>query len=69
MRRSLIEAARKHYEAKRAKAMANLDVYINDSVGVGEHADIAEEVVVLLSDLTTAEDVLKIIDEYFPGGE
>lgn len=57
----LLRAAMLHYEAKQAKALADLDVYLNRPVGVGEHATITEEVIKLFAELDAAESVSKTI--------
>ena len=37
---SLLEAALLHFKAVKARAEANLEVYLTGSVGVGEHPDL-----------------------------
>ena len=36
----MINALRKKYEAEVAAAKVNIDVYINNPVGIGEHPDL-----------------------------
>ena len=40
----LLNASLLHFKAVKARAEANLDVYLIGSAGVGEHPDIVEEV-------------------------
>ena len=40
-----LEAAKKTLEAKIKNAEAKVNLYITESVGVGEHADITEEII------------------------
>ena len=41
---SLINALKKRYESEVACAKANIGVYINNPVGIGEHADLVSAV-------------------------
>ena len=43
----LVKALNDHYTAKISEAIATLNVYLNNSVGIGEHSDILEELSVL----------------------
>ena len=38
-----LEAAKKHYEAIAAEAEVTIDLYLNNSVGIGEHPGVMEE--------------------------
>ena len=42
--------------------MANLNNYLNNPVGVGEHPDVVEECVKLIQDLSDADDVLDTLE-------
>ena len=44
MRNKLLQAALKHAEGHIAKHVANIEVYLNQSVGIGEHSDIIEAI-------------------------
>ena len=44
MRNILLQAVRKHAEGHVAKHVANVEVYLNQSVGIGEHSDIIEAI-------------------------
>lgn len=61
MASAILQAALSHYIAKRDKAIAELDVYINRPVGVGEHANVVNEVITLFSDLEQSESVITTI--------
>ena len=37
MRRAILEALRARYEAEIAEADATADIFLDDSVGIGEH--------------------------------
>ena len=61
----LLSAAKKHYEAKRDESIANLEVYFNKSVGIGEHSDLQEEIRKWTDELSNATDGLEALEEYF----
>ncbi len=41
----LYQAALDHYQAKKSEALAHLDIYFNQAVGIGEHSDLLKEVI------------------------
>jgi hypothetical protein len=58
----LLQAALSHYRAKRDKHLAELDIYLNKPVGVGEHATVVDEVIKLFADLDNADSVIETIE-------
>ena len=58
----LLRAVTAHYEAKQAKALAELDIYLNRPVGVGDHANVTDEVIKLFAELDHAESVTKTVN-------
>ena len=54
-------AALKHFEAVRARAEANLEIYMKNSVGIGEHPDVVEEVIKLTKEIVEAEEAIKYL--------
>ena len=63
MGQQLLKAALLHFEAVKAKAEANLEVYLISSVGVGEHPDLVEEITKLVKTITEAEESIKYLKE------
>lgn len=59
---ALIKAALLHFEAVKARAEANLDVYLDRSTGVGEHPDLVEEVVKLTKTITEADEAIRYLE-------
>ena len=59
-------AARSHFTAVRDRAVANLNNYIFNPVGGGEHPDVAGECIKLLEDIDHAESVLQTISRISP---
>lgn len=58
----LLQAALSHYRAKRDKHLAELDIYLNKPVGVGEHATVVDEVIKLFAELDNADSVIETIE-------
>jgi len=59
----LYEALELKYQAEIVKAKANLEVYFNNSVGVGEHPDIVEAMDTQVDKLAQAKDKLEALKE------
>ena len=57
-RQAIIDALEKKYEAQMAQAEANVKVYMENPVGVGEHPDIVDEVEKLLKQIKDAKEML-----------
>jgi|TARA_R110000744_G_scaffold200430_1_gene319586 hypothetical protein len=57
----MINALQKKYEAEIAMAMANIDVYITNPAGIGEHSDIIAALDIEMTKLAEAEDKLQCL--------
>ena len=62
MGEALIQAALLHFEAIKARADANLEVYLTRATGVGEHPDLVDEVVKLTKIITEADEAIKYLE-------
>ena len=60
----LINALSKKYEAEIANAKANVEVYIRNPAGIGEHPDLQEEMRKKMEAVANAEDVLGALDRH-----
>ena len=56
-----LEAAKKHYEAIAAEAEVTIDLYLNNSVGIGEHPGVMEELRKQIEKLGEARDGIDTI--------
>ena len=61
----IIDALRKKYEYEIMAAKANIDVYLRNSVGIGEHPDIVAAVDTELKRLADAEDKLNTLNNNY----
>ena len=57
-REVIVDALEKKYEAQMAQAEANVKVYMENPVGVGEHPNIVQEVEKLLKEIKDAKEML-----------
>ena len=61
----ILAAFVKKYEAEMAAAEANIEVYMDNPVGIGEHPDLVAAVDSEMSKLATARDKLNTLKEYW----
>tara|TARA_Y100000593_G_C4301408_1_gene333567 strand:+ start:102 stop:323 length:222 start_codon:yes stop_codon:yes gene_type:complete len=61
----LLNAAIAHYKAQQAEAVASIMLYMNNSVGVGDHSDHLKEIIKWTEKLTEADDCLATLTRYF----
>ena len=65
IRQMLIEGIVAHNEGIIMRAKANIAVYLNHSVGIGEHSDISEAIEGELDKIASANDRIEMLDKYF----
>tara|TARA_B100000497_G_C7555287_1_gene335316 strand:+ start:545 stop:787 length:243 start_codon:yes stop_codon:yes gene_type:complete len=65
MKEQLIKACRMHAEGDRERAKTNIMVYMNQSVGIGEHSDIVEAIQEELDKMAAAEDRIDMLSKHF----
>ena len=61
LKEQLLEAARLHAEGEIALHSANVQVYLNNPVGIGEHSDVMEAIQSELDKMATAHDRLEML--------
>jgi len=61
----LLDAVRQHAEGHIAKHKANVLVYLNNPVGVGEHPDIIETMEKEVLEIAKYQDVIDMLDQHF----
>ena len=64
MRRAILEALRLKYEAEIAEADATANIYLDNSVGIGEHPQHIEEVNKQIEKIANAKEKLEVLDEF-----
>jgi len=57
----ILTALLKQAEAQEAKAIANLQTYMSNAVGVGEHPDVVTECNKLVKDIAEAREIAETV--------
>ena len=65
MFKMIVDALRKKYEYEIISARANIDVYLRNPAGIGEHPDIVAAVDSEMEKLSSAEDKLSSLNSNF----
>ncbi len=50
--------------AKETKAIANLQNYLSNPAGIGEHPDIVEECMKLIKDIASAREITETVNSF-----
>ena len=66
MRRAILNALRARYEAEIAEADATANIYLSNSMGIGEHPQHIDEVNKLIDKIAQAKEKLGVLDEFEP---
>lgn len=65
MREKMIEAFKAHAVGHIEKHRVNVEVYLNNSVGIGEHSDIMDAIEKEIEEIAKYNDQLEMIEKYF----
>ena len=60
----LIDALKAKYQADMAEANANIQVYLNNPAGIGEHPDIIAAIDTQVELYAAAKEKLEVLDEF-----
>lgn len=66
MRQILLNAVRSHARGHIDKHVANVEVYLKNPAGIGEHSDIVDAIEIELKAIAEYQDQIEILDRYFP---
>ena len=61
----LLEALKSHAQGQIDKHKANVEVYLNNTTGIGEHSDIVETIEKEVDKIAHYDDQLEILKKYF----
>ena len=64
MKNAILDALEDRYTAQISEADATIKIYLENSVGIGEHPQHIEELDKLIQKQVDAEDKLKILKQY-----
>ncbi len=65
MRDQLIKALLAHANGEIQKHKANVEVYFNNPVGIGEHPDVTEAIQQEIDKIARYHDQVEVINKYF----
>ena len=65
MREKLLRAVISHATGHIDKHIANVNVYLENPVGIGEHSDIMEAIESELKQIAEYDDQLEVLHKYF----
>ena len=69
IRDKIVKALTKKYESDMETALATIDIYLTNSVGIGEHPQHIEEIDKLLSTYCAAKEKLESLVKHFDDSE
>ena len=64
VKKVLLDALEARYEAQISEADAIIKIYLENSVGIGEHPQHLEEIDKLFDKIATAEEKLKVLEDF-----
>ena len=64
MKRAILDALAARYEAQIAEADATVKIYLENSVGIGEHPQHIDEVDKQFEKIAAAEEKLKVLEDF-----
>ena len=67
MRKQLINALLAHAQGDIAKHRANVEVYLTNPVGIGEHSNVVEAIEEEINMIAKYQDQIDVINTYFRG--
>ena len=65
MREKLIKAFVSHAQGHIDKHVANVEVYLTNPAGIGEHSDIMEAIEIEMKQIAEYDDHLEMMKKYF----
>tara|TARA_R100001594_G_scaffold1578_10_gene6831 strand:+ start:1082 stop:1285 length:204 start_codon:yes stop_codon:yes gene_type:complete len=64
LKKAILQALEDKYQAQISEADATIKIYLENSVGIGEHPQHIDEVDKLIGQIAEAEDKLQILKEF-----
>lgn len=68
MKKQIIKNLIKHAQGQIAKHKTNVEVYLQSSVGIGEHSDIMASIEQELNHMAQYQEQIDVIKKYFKKG-
>jgi len=65
-RAEMLKALKSHAQGHIDKHIMNVNVYLNNAVGIGDHPDVLEAMEKEIAIIATYMDELEVLNRYFP---
>ena len=65
MKKQIVNALVKKYEGEIAEAKANIEIYMNNPVGIGEHPDVIDAINSQVLKIASAEENIQVLQQHF----
>jgi hypothetical protein len=65
MREQILHALYNHAKGHISKHIANVEIYLANPAGIGEHPDVLDAIEHELGEISKYHDQLEVLDEYF----
>mgnify|MGYP001174709870 CR=1 FL=1 len=65
MKNQIVKALHKKYLGQIAEAEANVEIYLQNPAGIGEHPDVIDAIHSQIQKISEAEDNIKTLKEHF----
>ena len=66
MKKAILDALEARYNSQIAEADATIKIYLENSVGIGEHPQHIEEIDKQLQKIADAQEKLRVIEDFQP---
>ena len=66
MKKAILEALEARYNAQISEADATITIYLENSVGIGEHPQHIDEIDKQVQKIADAQEKLKVIEDFQP---
>jgi len=65
LRELMMDASRTYFQGEIEKHRVNVEIYLRNPAGIGEHSDIMEAIENELGQMAEYDDKLEMLDKYF----
>ena len=66
MKKAILDALEARYNSQIAEADATIKIYLENSVGIGEHPQHIDEVDILVQKIADAQEKLEVLKDFEP---
>lgn len=69
MRSKIVEALKAKYYGQMREAEANIEIYLANPVGIGEHPEILDAIDTQIAKIAEAQEKFQVLEELSDGGQ